>query len=271
MLRLTKRQSRFRQILCASVVYFQIMDNVYAQSNPGLSFGQVPTAGQWNSFFANKADWPGVFGQTNTWTGQNTFTSAANFGQTGSFTGLINFFGITSGQVSVTSQLASGTWTWTFPNSIGTQGAALQTGGTQSGSVLSWTAGPPWNQFGGSAKGVSFATIADTQINLTIPTAAYVFEGVWILNTGTVSSLAGGSFSICSLAGATGTCIVSGGVGTLSAIVGSGINVPGNATVIVLNNHYSNNTTWFFRITTPVANASGDVVITVHPLPVNLP
>jgi hypothetical protein len=29
-----------------------------AQSSPGLQYGQVPTAAQWNSYFANKADYP---------------------------------------------------------------------------------------------------------------------------------------------------------------------------------------------------------------------
>lgn len=29
-----------------------------SQSNPGLVYGQVPTAAQWNSYFAAKADWP---------------------------------------------------------------------------------------------------------------------------------------------------------------------------------------------------------------------
>jgi len=33
-----------------------------AQSNPGLVQGQVPTAGQWNSYFAAKADYPVQFG-----------------------------------------------------------------------------------------------------------------------------------------------------------------------------------------------------------------
>ena len=30
-----------------------------AQSNPGLAYGQIPTAAQWNSFFSAKTDYPG--------------------------------------------------------------------------------------------------------------------------------------------------------------------------------------------------------------------
>jgi hypothetical protein len=40
-------------VLLASVVY------VSGQSSPGLIFGQIPTAAQWNSYFANKLDYNG--------------------------------------------------------------------------------------------------------------------------------------------------------------------------------------------------------------------
>lgn len=40
--------------------------NVFAQSNPGLVYGQVPTAAQWNSFFAAKQDYAGGGGVVGT-------------------------------------------------------------------------------------------------------------------------------------------------------------------------------------------------------------
>lgn len=39
-------------LVCA---FFEI-DSAYAQSSPGLTYGQVPTAGQWNGYFAAKQD-----------------------------------------------------------------------------------------------------------------------------------------------------------------------------------------------------------------------
>lgn len=48
---------KFRIFLCATVANFQIVNNVYAQSNPGLFFGEVPTAAQWNGYFSNKQDY----------------------------------------------------------------------------------------------------------------------------------------------------------------------------------------------------------------------
>jgi hypothetical protein len=46
-----------------------------AQSSPGLTTGQIPSATQWNSFFAAKADWPGVFAAVNTWSAAQNFTN----------------------------------------------------------------------------------------------------------------------------------------------------------------------------------------------------
>ncbi len=52
-----------------------------AQSSPGLYNGQVPTAGQWNSYFAAKQDFnPGFFGAPYTWTAPQTWSAQATFG-----------------------------------------------------------------------------------------------------------------------------------------------------------------------------------------------
>jgi hypothetical protein len=61
-MRLSKRNRAFRKFLCYTIANFQVVGNVYAQSSPGLYFGQVPTAAQWNSYFAAKQDFPFVLG-----------------------------------------------------------------------------------------------------------------------------------------------------------------------------------------------------------------
>ena len=57
----------------------------FGQSNPGLSYGQVPTAGQWNSYFSNKMDYtaPGAAGnvfQSNGTIWTSGLLSGPNFG-----------------------------------------------------------------------------------------------------------------------------------------------------------------------------------------------
>lgn len=46
-----------RQML-AALFLLATLGPAGAQSDPGLAYGQVPTAGQWNSYFASKADFP---------------------------------------------------------------------------------------------------------------------------------------------------------------------------------------------------------------------
>ncbi len=54
--------------------------NAGAQSSPGLYNGQVPTAGQWNSYFAAKQDYnAGFFGSPYTWTAPQTWSAQATF------------------------------------------------------------------------------------------------------------------------------------------------------------------------------------------------
>jgi len=49
-----------------------------SNSNPGLYYGQVPTAGQWNSYFSTKLDYtPGLANTVPYWDGAGTFINAA--------------------------------------------------------------------------------------------------------------------------------------------------------------------------------------------------
>ena len=73
----------FRAAVAALLFVVCGVGGALAQSNPGLTQGQVPTAGQWNSYFAAKQD---VLGYTppglstnNIWTGQNTWTQPQTY------------------------------------------------------------------------------------------------------------------------------------------------------------------------------------------------
>lgn len=65
---------RARLLALAGVSLFAL-DPAYGQSNPGFYFDFVPTAAQWNSYFAGKADYPGIINNPNTWIGTQTFTN----------------------------------------------------------------------------------------------------------------------------------------------------------------------------------------------------
>lgn len=61
---------------------------VQAQSSPGLYNGQVPTAGQWNSYFTAKQDYnAGFFGAPYIWTAPQTWSAQATFGAHVAMTG----------------------------------------------------------------------------------------------------------------------------------------------------------------------------------------
>ena len=50
--------------ILASIILFSASFSVFGQSNPGFYTGEIPTAGQWNSFFSAKMDYviPGALG-----------------------------------------------------------------------------------------------------------------------------------------------------------------------------------------------------------------
>ena len=50
---------RLKATALAAALLSCLATSALAQSNPGLVYGQVPTAGQWNSYFAAKADYLG--------------------------------------------------------------------------------------------------------------------------------------------------------------------------------------------------------------------
>src|SRR5271166_5543520 len=52
------RRRLFKILGVAAIAALLGMSEAEAQSTPGLQFGQVPTAAQWNSYFAQKLDYP---------------------------------------------------------------------------------------------------------------------------------------------------------------------------------------------------------------------
>lgn len=89
-------------------------------SSPGLVYGYVPTAAQWNSYFAAKLDYtPGSINQMGYWDGSGNFlnaavsgdcTSVANVFTCASAHGATNILGGTAGQIPY--QSAPGTTTF---------------------------------------------------------------------------------------------------------------------------------------------------------------
>lgn len=68
--------------IIAALALISMCAGALAQSSPGLTFGQVPTAAQWNSYFAGKVDY----------TGSPLMPSGG-----GTFTGKVNFLASASG------------------------------------------------------------------------------------------------------------------------------------------------------------------------------
>lgn len=60
----------------AAIAWLLTSGGAFAQSSPGLAFGQVPTAAQWNSYFAAKADYtPGASAGAITYWNGSAFVS----------------------------------------------------------------------------------------------------------------------------------------------------------------------------------------------------
>lgn len=58
-MRKTNAKRAAAKLIILIVMWLFVGHQVYAQSSPGLAFGQVPTPAQWNSFFAAKQDYLG--------------------------------------------------------------------------------------------------------------------------------------------------------------------------------------------------------------------
>ncbi len=145
---------RFIHVLMLFLASFNAL--AASNSNPGLYYGQVPTAAQWNSYFSSKLDYaPGAANSIPYWDASGNLLSAVVSGSCTSTAGVFNCAtsNLTGGALGSLPYQTSGTTTGylagntsTTPNfytSTGT-GAAAQaptlTSSTGSGSVVLATA-----------------------------------------------------------------------------------------------------------------------------------
>lgn len=95
-----------------------------SNSNPGLIYGQMPSAGQWNSFFAAKQDWSAILDAIIAQGGAPSFVAPVSWAPTdGSGAGLI-FSGI-SGEYAVVGNIVLLSATLTYPSTADTSAAVL--------------------------------------------------------------------------------------------------------------------------------------------------
>lgn len=102
----------------------------FAQSDPGLYNGQIPTAAQWNSFFAAKTDYPitcatgSLYGNTSGITGPLTCVPTSAFTNVGSAFRWVNARTISiTGDLSYTSSAMDGTGNVTGTGTLATVNA----------------------------------------------------------------------------------------------------------------------------------------------------
>lgn len=94
-----------RRLLLSAAALAIAVAQAAAQSppSPALFFGFVPTAGQWNSYFQQKADYPGILGNPNVWTSLQTFNAGVQVTGNSSVTGNLTVSGTLSGAVAFTA------------------------------------------------------------------------------------------------------------------------------------------------------------------------
>lgn len=115
-----------------------------AQTSPGLVFGQVPTAGQWNSYFSSKQDFlgnplPTTAGGTGINNGGNTITVGGPFVTTGGFGLTLTLTGATSLTLPTSGTLLASPLA---PGSVGLTALATQATNTVVGNATSGAASP---------------------------------------------------------------------------------------------------------------------------------
>lgn len=120
----------------------------------------------------------------------------------------------------------------------------------------------------GFADSVNFNSVADTQINLILPSTNYMLEGVWVQNTGTTASLTTAKYGLFSASAGGGTALVASNT-VLTALTSNAVNTAGSAALVSTANIGAFNfNPLFFRITTAQgAAATGNVYITARALP----
>ena len=146
-----------------TVILFLFSSSVFAasNSNPGLYYGQVPTAGQWNSYFSSKLDY--AAGSNNAipyWDGSGNLLSAAVSGDCTSVANTFScssigsvtpgtgiFTTVSAGSVTATSTLGTGghllnsTTAPTIASGFGTSPSVVANNGTNAFTINVGTGG----------------------------------------------------------------------------------------------------------------------------------
>lgn len=141
-----------------AALFLVLVGAAHAQSSPSLYQGQVPTAAQWNSYFAAKQD---VLGYTPLPTTGGTITG--NLIVTGSLSGALSIGSLNYGNGASASTFWRGDGTWATPSAGAlVSGTSPITGTCTSGYVLYDNAGILGCQIASSAASLTIGTTAIT-------------------------------------------------------------------------------------------------------------
>jgi hypothetical protein len=211
-----------RLALAAASAYVIAVAQADAQSPPSPVFfyGFVPRPDQWNSFFQQKADYPGILGASNTWTAPQTFNANVVINGSMSVAGNLTV----SGTLSATINPLAAQYTFIIGNASGFGVPTLLAGDCTYGSVGLPVYGVP-SIICTKTNGVALAAIA------TNPSAS-------LLTSGTLSSTLLPAFSgdVATSVGSSVTTIQPGVVtgAKIAAATVTGTNVA--ASTIALSN-----------------------------------
>jgi hypothetical protein len=183
-------------------------------ASPGLSYGQVLTPAQWNALFASKVDDgpSGIFGQSNTWTGLQIFSSPVTLGVTGQTSGTLSFASQAGGAILV---------------SINGAGTVLSISGN---TTVNGTFGTPTPQtLGGSGGTVLSSSVIITTVSGSftafLPNPALTPGGWMVIKTTGATIVVSSTSNVVPLTGgAAGGPILPGGAGKWASMQSDGTN-----------------------------------------------
>ena len=182
-------------ILCFAALL--TIESAFAQSSPGLSYGQVPTPGQWNSYFSGKLDYPTPLSSGNVLTsnGSGWYSSAP------ATNGTVTSVGVSGGTTGLTTSGGPVTSSGTVTIS-GTLGVANGgTGNTTGTATVNANLTGPITSVGNatsiaSQTGTGTKIVVDTSPTLITPilgaaTATSINGNIFTTGTGTLTLGAG--------------------------------------------------------------------------------
>lgn len=95
-----------------------------SNSNPGLVYDQVPTAGQWNSYFAAKQDWNAILDQIITQGGAPSFVAPTVWTPTDGSGASLVFTGV-SAEYAIVGNIVLASAKLTYPSTASTNAAVI--------------------------------------------------------------------------------------------------------------------------------------------------